>query len=71
MALCKYISSQFEEVPVTPGNVKCCAVWRMEHFRGRSKDLLAISRIVFSYCTLACCGKQHAPNRYHSAGLEP
>ena len=52
LALCsvlKLYSLQFEEVPVTPpgGNVKYYALWRLERFRGRTKDPSAISRIAF------------------------
>ena len=52
LALCstlKLYSLQFEEVPVMPpgGNVKYYALWRMERFRGRTKDPSAISRIAF------------------------
>ena len=51
------------------GNVKYYTLWRMEHFCGRTKDLLAISEIII-YCTFECCGKQHSPNRYRSASTE-
>ena len=66
-----------EEIPVTPpcGNVKCYALWRIKRYRGKTKTMSTISRTTFRQLSTAPLHamviKQHSPNQYCSAGLEP